>query len=93
MPSLPQWESQNSEIREEGQRKEYFPQVMEGLVRDQLGSLYMHKSIKPDGMHPQVRRELTDVVTLLLSITSEKSWRMEEVPNDLRKSSVTPIFK
>lgn len=42
-------ESQNSGIRE-GQRKEDFPQVIDGWIRDQLGRLHMHKSIKPDGM-------------------------------------------
>lgn len=42
-------ESQNSGIRED-QRKEDFPQVIDGWVRDQLGRLHMHKSIKPDGM-------------------------------------------
>lgn len=66
---------------------------MECLVRDQLGSLNMHESIKPDGIHPRVLRERTDVVSLLLSITFEKSWRIGEVPNDSRKASVTAVFK
>lgn len=53
----------------------------------------MHKSIKPDGMHPRVLRELMDVDTLLFLTTLEKSWRMGEVPYDWRKASVTSIFK
>lgn len=59
-------EFQNSGITE-GQRKKDFPQVIEGWVRDQLGRLQRHKSIKPNGMHPRVLRELTDVDTLLFS--------------------------
>jgi len=47
----------------------------------------------PDGKHPQVLRELADVVAEPLSIIFERSWRTGEVPEDWRKASVTPIFK
>jgi len=47
----------------------------------------------PAGMHPQVLRELADVIAEPFSIIFERSWRTREVPEDWRKASVTPIFK
>jgi len=47
----------------------------------------------PDGMHPQVLRELADVVAEPLSIIFQKSWRTGEVPKDWRNVIVTPAFK
>jgi len=47
----------------------------------------------PEGMHPQVLRELADVIAEPLSIIFERFWRTGEVPEDCRKVNVTPIFK
>jgi len=47
----------------------------------------------PNGMHPQVLRELADVIAEPLSIISERSWRTGEVLANWRKANVTPIFK
>ncbi|KFP27770.1 RNA-directed DNA polymerase from mobile element jockey, partial [Colius striatus] len=60
---------------------------------DLLGKLRAHKSLGPDGMHPRVLRELTDVIARPLSIIFEHSWRTGEVPEDWRKANVTPVFK
>jgi len=62
-------------------------------VRDHLSNLDAHRSMGPDGMHPQVLRELADVIAEPLSIIFERSWRAGEVPEDWRKAIVTPIFK
>jgi len=67
--------------------------VEEDCVRNRLSNLDIHKSICPDGMHPRVLRELTDVIAEPLSIIFERSWRTGEVPEDCRKANVTSILK
>ncbi|KFP33247.1 RNA-directed DNA polymerase from mobile element jockey, partial [Colius striatus] len=62
-------------------------------VKDLLAKLEAHKSMGPDGMHPRVLRELTDMIAKPLSIISGQSWRTGEVPEDWRKANVTPVFK
>ncbi|GAB0200831.1 mitochondrial enolase superfamily member 1 [Grus japonensis] len=44
-------------------------------------------------MHPQVLRELADVIAMPLSIIFERSWRTGEVPEDWRKANVTRVFR
>jgi len=86
-------ESQALEVRQEAYRENDFPLVEEDCVRDHLSNLDAHKSMGPDGMHPEVLRELVDIIAKTLSIISERSWRTEEVPEDWRKAIVPPIFK
>ncbi|KFZ56694.1 hypothetical protein N321_01498, partial [Antrostomus carolinensis] len=62
-------------------------------VRDQLSNLDIHESMGPDGMHPQVLKELAEVIAGPLSIIFAKSWETGEVPEDWRKANVTPVFK
>ncbi|PKU44780.1 rna-directed dna polymerase from mobile element jockey- hypothetical protein [Limosa lapponica baueri] len=73
--------------------KEDFPLVEEDQVREQLSSLDIHKSMGPDGMHLQVLRELTEVISGLLSLVFERSWRTSEVPEGWKKANVIPVFK
>ena len=73
--------------------KKEFALIDEDWVKDQLINLDIHKSMGPDGMHPQVLRQLEEVIVRLLSIIFGKSWGMGEVPEDWRKANVTPIFK
>ncbi|GAB0179869.1 mitochondrial enolase superfamily member 1 [Grus japonensis] len=87
-------ETQTLEVGKKVWRKEDFPLVEEYRVRDHLGNLDIHTSFMgPDGMHPQVLRELADVIARPLSIIFERSWRTGEVPEDWRKAYVTPVFK
>jgi len=60
-------ESQALEVREEACKNNDPPLVEEGYVRDHLSNLDAHKSKGPNGMHPQVLRELADVIVYPLS--------------------------
>jgi len=49
--------------------------VEEDCVRDHLSYLDAHKSMGPDGKHPQVLRELADVIVEPMSLQSSKRAR------------------
>ena len=67
--------------------------VKDNWFRDHLSKLDTHKSMGPDGLHPQVLRELANVIAEPLSIIFKRSWRTAEVLEDWRKASVTAVFK
>ncbi|KFU90127.1 hypothetical protein M959_11843, partial [Chaetura pelagica] len=69
------------------------PTVGEEQVCDHLKNLKMHKSMGPEGLHPQVLRELADAVAKPLSIVFERSWQSGEVPSNWKKGYIAPIFK
>jgi len=56
--------------------------IEEDQLRDHLSKMDTHRSTDPDGMHPQVLRELADVIATILSISFEGSWRTQKVPED-----------
>lgn len=53
----------------------------------------IHESMGPDGMYPQVLRELPGVIARPLSVIFERSWWLGKVPADWKKAYVIPIFK
>ncbi|KAJ7425706.1 hypothetical protein WISP_22348 [Willisornis vidua] len=51
------------------------------------------KSVKPDGIHPRILKELADVITKPLLMIFEHSWESWEVPADWKLTNLGPIFK
>lgn len=47
----------------------------------------------PVGMHPRVLRELADDIARSLPIIFEMSWRLEEIPEAMKKIICIPISK
>lgn len=62
-------------------------------VKEYSDKLDIFKSAGPDEIHLGVLQELAEMISELLAIISESSWRMGEVPEDGRKANTVPIFK
>lgn len=62
-------------------------------VKEYSDKLGRFKSAGPDEIHPRVLQELSEVISELLAVISESSWRMGEVLEDRRKANTVPIFK
>ena len=86
-------ESQVPATRGKGWIKDDVPLVEEDQVKEYLSKLDTHKPMDPDGMQPQVLRELADVIARPLSIIFYQSLKTKEVAEEWRKSNVSPIFK
>ncbi|RMB88083.1 hypothetical protein DUI87_35540 [Hirundo rustica rustica] len=67
--------------------------IQEEAVRELLTCLDIHKSMRPDRIHPRVMRELADELAKPLSIIYHQSWFTGEVPDDWKLANVTPIHK
>ena len=65
----------------DGEQKEA-PRIQGQLVSHLLCHTDTHKSMGPDGIHPRVLKELTDVLAKPLSIIYQQSWITGEVPVD-----------
>jgi len=75
------------------QRGKSLPTVREEQIRDHLRNLNIHKSVRPDEMHPRVLRNFADVIAKLPSMISERSWQSGGVHSDWRKGNIERIFK
>ncbi|KAJ7421899.1 RNA-directed DNA polymerase from mobile element jockey [Willisornis vidua] len=62
------------------------------IVKDLLLQVDPYTSIRPDGIHPRMLKELADVITKLLSMIFEQFWESRHVPADWKMANV-PIFK
>ncbi|KAK4818651.1 hypothetical protein QYF61_016700 [Mycteria americana] len=63
------------------------------MVRDQLYQLNVQKSMRPDGIHPRVLKEVVDVMAGPLSIIYQRSWESGKVPAEWKLANVVPIYK
>ncbi|KFP33016.1 hypothetical protein N325_08440, partial [Colius striatus] len=69
------------------------PTIQEEMVSDLLLHTDVYKSIRPDGVHPRVLRELAGLLAQPLPIIYQQSWLTEEVPSDWKSASITPRYK
>jgi len=70
------------------------PPIIQGeAVNDLLCHLDTYRPMGLDGIHPRVLRELVEELAKTLSIIYQQAWLTEEVPDDWRIASVTPIYK
>jgi len=63
------------------------------MVSDLLHHIDTHKSMRLDGIHPRVLKELAGVLAKPLSIICQQSWLTGEVPDDWKLANVKPIYK
>ena len=67
--------------------------LSEELVCNKLRSLKASKAPGPDGIHPAILRECSDILSVPLCIIFQKCLDSSFVPADWREANVTPIFK
>lgn len=53
----------------------------------------MPKSMRPNGLHPQVLKELADVTVGPLSIIFKIPWWLGKAPEDWKKANTSPTLK
>ena len=58
-----------------------------------MRSLNKTKSSGPDGIHPRVYIELSDIIAAPLTTIFNSSIQQKSVPNDWKLAIVSPIFK
>ena len=63
------------------------------MVNKKLQSLNKAKSAGPDGIHPRVYQELSDVIAAPLTRIFNSSIHQKSVPRDWKIAIVSPIFK
>lgn len=68
-------------------------EITEDIVRKRLASLKVNKSAGPDGIHPRMLRELADVLAVPVCILFKRSLSESLLPEDWKRSHITPIFK
>ncbi|KFP90062.1 hypothetical protein N311_00777, partial [Apaloderma vittatum] len=68
------------------------PTIHEENVRDLQLHVIVHKSLRPDRIHPRVLGELVSVLARPLSTVYQQSWLTGEVPADWKSANITPVY-
>jgi len=69
------------------------PTIQVETVRNPLLHQDCHRSMRPDGIHPRVLRELVNVIARPLSTNYQHSMSAREVPENWRLANMTPIYR
>lgn len=75
-------ESQAPDTSGKAWSNEDFSSIREDQVRESLKRLDIHKSMDPDGIHPQGLRKLINIIASPLLIIFERSRGSGEVPQN-----------
>ena len=67
--------------------------ITEGKIMKKLKSLNPNKSSGPDGLHPRILQELSEIISKPLSMIMQKSLDEGILPQDWKDAHVSPIFK
>ena len=68
-------------------------EITEAMVKKKLEGLNTNKSAGPDGLHPRVLRELSEVISKPLARIMQKSLTEEKLPQSWKDAHISPIFK
>lgn len=63
------------------------------MIKKEIRSINVNKSIGPDEIHPKMLKELVDHISEPLWIIMEKSLNKGVLPDDWKTASVSPIYK
>ena len=85
--------NQNCSVYPHDTTQEAPPWLTEDRIKIRLEKLNINKSPGPDGLHPRVLRELSQVIARPLFLIFTDSLLTGMVPADWRKANVAPIFK
>jgi len=81
-------------VLEDREKEQNEPHIIQDkAVNNLLCHLDTYKSMRPDGIHPRVLRELAEELAKPLSIIYQQSWITGEVPDDWRFANVSLIYK
>ncbi len=83
---LPQLPHRNIESR-------FSMEITPEVISKKLRNLNISKSPGPDGFHPKVLRELSDILNIPLSIIFTKSLNTGKLPDIWKTANVTAIYK
>ena len=67
-------------------------EITEAMVKKKLDGLNPNKSAGPDGLHPRVLRELSEVISKPLTTIMHKSLTEEQLPRSWKDANISPIF-
>ena len=71
-----------------------FPiQINEKGVLKLLESLKIHKAAGPDQIAARILKQLTSVISPMLTSIYKRSYVTDEIPQDWRSADITPVFK
>ena len=67
-------------------------EITEAMVKKKLDGLNPNKSAGPDGLHPRVLSEFSEVISKPLATIMQKSLTEEQLPQSWKDAHISPVF-